>query len=300
MTPLQKLRNQARELRAKMDTASKALVGEDGERRVKTDEERAVFDADIVTLESLAREIDDEQRVSGIVNPPADPGNTANAGGDDNEERDDDGNTEIVVGTDRWLNAGFENLGDQMLALRNAAGGGTETDKRLFHLNHTNGHPELRAATGQSEAVPSDGGFQLQHDFVTAIKERMHAGSEILPRVNFTPLSQSATGLKFNAIKEDSRVDGSRGGGVRAYWSDEAAAMTASKAKMRQVNMNLSELTALLYATDVLLADAPALTDRSIKGFGDELQFKTEDAFFESDGSGKPQGLYELGPFPDH
>ncbi len=290
MTRLQMLRNQARELRAKIDAALKAAVGEDGVPRVQTDEERTAYDADLATLQGLATQIRSEEDLAAISNPPADAGDTANAGGNDDEDRDDNGDTEIRVGTDRWLSAGFESLGDQMIALRNAAGG-TEPDKRLLHINATNGRPERRVASGQSETVPSDGGFQLQHDFVTAIKERMHAGSQILPLVNFTPISQNATGLKFNAIKEDSRVDGSRGGGVRAYWTDEAEEMTKSKAKMRQVNMNLSELTALLYATDGLLADAPALTARSIKGFGEELQFKTEDAFFEGDGSGKPLGV---------
>lgn len=296
MTRLQKLRNQARELRAKIAAALKAAVGEDGEPRARTDEERTAFDTDVTALEALAEEITAEERLASISNPREAPEGDGTAEGDGpaaggEGDGDGDGDLEIRVGTDRWLNAGFASLGEQLQAIRNTTGPGKEVDKRLTHLNATNGRPETRVATGQSETQPALGGFMLQHDFTAAIRERAHGGGEIISRVNFTPLSQSATGLKFNVLDEDSRVNGSRGGGVRGYWTDEAAAFTASTMKIRQVQLNLSKLTALLYATGELMADAPALGARAVQGFGSEIQFKTEDAFFEGDGSGKPRGI---------
>ena len=195
------------------------------------------------------------------------------------------------MGDDRWLRRGFPTFGEQLQAIRHGSADGAEPDKRLLHLNAMGGDPELRVATGLSETVPGDGGFQLQKDFQTAIRERAHDEGQILQRVGFTPLSQAATGLKFNQIKEDSRVDGSRGGGVRGYWTDEAATFTASQPEMRQVELSLSKLTLLMYSTAELLVDAPALGEKALDGFGREMRFKTEDAFWDGDGSGKPLGM---------
>ena len=156
-------------------------------------------------------------------------------------------------------------------------------------------HPGLAAiqaaATGASEGSPSDGGFLVQSDFATEIREGITAGGEIMSRVPMIPISGGANSLKMNAVDETSRVDGSRWGGVRAYWAAEAATLTASRPKFRQIALDLHKLTGLFYATDELLADAAALETIAMRGFTEELTFKAEDAIFEGDGSGKPLGI---------
>jgi len=45
------------------------------------------------------------------------------------------------------------------------------------------------------------------------------------------------------------------------------------------------------YATEELLAHASTMTVIFVDGFAEELRFKVEDAIFEGDGAGKPQGF---------
>ena len=113
------------------------------------------------------------------------------------------------------------------------------------------------AAAGANESVPSDGGFAVQIDFQQGILERMYSDGEILDRLERIPISPNANGVKINAVDEDSRVDGSRWGGLQAFWANEADPYTASKAKYRQIELRLNKLTGLSYVTDELVHHDP-------------------------------------------
>jgi HK97 family phage major capsid protein len=86
-------------------------------------------------------------------------------------------------------------------------------------------------------------------------------------------------------------VDGSRSGGVQAYWANEADSVTSKKLKFRQMEWRLNKLFAIYYCTDEELADAPFLAAEAQDKFAQEITFKTEDAIWEGDGSGKPLGI---------
>lgn len=285
---MDELRKKAAELeqalRAILDAAKAETRGLTDEEQTKYDETRKELDGldkTIAADEALAA--DEAKRAKPATEPVGPDGGAV--------KRDDGGDAdlEVRVGSDRWLKRGFTSLGEQLQAIHAASNPSFPAerhDKRLEHI-----HAEQRAISGLSETVPTDGGFLLQKDFVEAIKERMHDRGQIMSRVRTTPISTNATGLKFNVINETSRADGSRSGGVQAFYRDEGAAFTASQVSLRQVELSLSELTALMYATGELVADAPALTARANRDFGDELLFKTEDAIYEGDGAGKPLGI---------
>jgi HK97 family phage major capsid protein len=146
-----------------------------------------------------------------------------------------------------------------------------------------------------SEAVPSDGGFLVQKDFSADLIQRVYQTGEIASRVRRIPIGPNANGVKLNGIDEDSRVDGSRWGGVRAYWVNEADAFTGTKPKFRQIELQLQKLIALCYSTDELLQDAAALEAVISQAFGQELTFKVEDAIINGTGSGQPLGLMNSG-----
>lgn len=272
-----------KELREILDAAKAKTRG-------LTDEEQTKYDETRTALDGLDKLIAEEERLAELEAKRAKPA-TDPVGPDGGTEKREgaEGDLEIRVGSDRWLKRGFTSLGEQLQAIHAASDTATPADmhdKRLRHIA-----AEHRAISGLSETVPTDGGFLLQKDFITAIRDRMHDQGQIMSRVRKTPIAANSTGLKFNVINETSRADGSRAGGVRGYWRDEGAAFTASQTSLRMVELTLSELTALLYATGELIADAPALTARANRDFGDELLFKTEDAMWEGDGSGKPIGM---------
>ena len=175
---------------------------------------------------------------------------------------------------------GFESFGEFLQAV--AAAGRTDgrvVDPRLFQA----------AASGLNEAFPSEGGFLVQQDFATEIIKRAYELGEILSRVRKVPVTGNS--LKLNAVDEDSRANGSRWGGVQAFWAAEADAATKSKPKWRQMDLNLHKLIALGYATEELLSDAAAIEATFFQAFGEEIQFKAEDAIVNGTGAGQPLGL---------
>lgn len=177
---------------------------------------------------------------------------------------------------------GFKSLGEFLVACVKAErSSGRLIDPRLIQA----------AASGTSEAVPSDGGFLVQKDFSAELIQRTYESGQMSSRVRRIPISSNANGLKINALNETSRVDGSRWGGVQAFWVNEADALTGTKPKFRQIELNLNKLIGLCYATDELLADAAALEAVIMQAFPEEFTFKVEDAITNGTGSGQPQGI---------
>ena len=180
---------------------------------------------------------------------------------------------------------GFASPGEFYQAVMRAGTPGGVVDPRL----------STRAATGLSESVPSDGGFLLESDMANQVIKNVWDSGMILPRISKVTLSGNKTGMKFNGMDETSRVDGSRAGGIRAYWAAEAAEKTASKPKFRQIELNLNKLIGLCYATDELLDDASALAQTIEQGFQDEFDFKLTDAIINGSGAGQPLGILNAG-----
>ena len=177
----------------------------------------------------------------------------------------------------------FASLGDQLQAIWRASQPGVQGDRRLLDIN--------AAAQGAGENVGADGGFVVQQDFVNAIERRLYVVGEVLSRVRRLPISSNSNGISLPAIDETSRVTGSRYGGVTGYWVDEGTAATASRPKLRKMELKLKKVMALGYATDELLADAPAMSALFEDAFGEELIFLCEDAIFNGGGQGSPLGI---------
>jgi len=179
----------------------------------------------------------------------------------------------------------FASPGEFYQAVMRAGMPGGHVDPRLT----------TRAATGLSESVPSDGGFLVESEMANEILKNVWQSGMILPKVSKTTLGGNSTGMKFNGLDETSRVDGSRAGGIRAYWLAEAAEKLASKPKFRQIQLTLNKLVGLCYATDELLEDANALAMVINEGFKDEFEFKLTDAIINGTGAGQPLGILNSG-----
>ncbi len=175
----------------------------------------------------------------------------------------------------------FESFGEQLVAVARAADRNAMSDPRL----------QYNAATGLGESVSSEGGWLVQQDFSNELLNQVHETGMLSRRCRRIPISSGANGIKIPAVDETSRVDGSRWGGVQAYWKAEAAAATASKPKFRQMELNLKKLIGLAYVTEELLADAAALEMVVRQAFTEEFGFKIDDAIVRGDGAGKPMGI---------
>jgi phage capsid family len=180
---------------------------------------------------------------------------------------------------------GFKTFGEQLIATYRASMPGGKVDSRLT----------TRAASGLNETNPSDGGFLVQQDFVSELLKKTYETGILASKVKKIPISTNANGLKINSVDEDSRANGSRFGGVQAYWEGEADQLTGSKPKFRVLELSLKKLTGLCYATDELLQDASALESVIRQAFADEFGFKIDDAIINGTGSGEPLGILKSG-----
>lgn len=149
----------------------------------------------------------------------------------------------------------------------------------------------MKAASGLSEGVPSDGGFLVQTDFSTELLRRTYDTAMLPGQCRRIPISSNSNSLKINAVDETSRVNGSRFGGVVAYWENEAGEKTSSKPKFRQIDLKLNKLIGLCYVTDELLEDAAALESVVTQAFQEEFGFKVDDAIVTGTGAGQPLGV---------
>jgi HK97 family phage major capsid protein len=193
----------------------------------------------------------------------------------------------------------FMSLGEQLQAIAFADTKHTkreEWDPRLYDLFVPGrGFQAASDASGANESVPSDGGFAVQTDFAAGILEMSHDMGDVMSRVRRIPISANSNALKVLGVDETSRADGSRWGGVQGYWANEAATVTATRPKYREIELSLKKLMALGYATEELLQDASALESVMMQAFAEEISFKTEDAIVNGDGSGKPLGFLNSG-----
>lgn len=147
------------------------------------------------------------------------------------------------------------------------------------------------APTGNSEGVPSEGGFLVGTDMGSGIMKRVYENNQLLSGCTRRTISANANGIKINGLDETSRADGSRHGGVRGYWVAEGNDITASRPKWRRIELELKKVAALYYPTDELMSDAVALEQEVTEAVGDELSFKIQDAIYRGDGAGKPLGI---------
>lgn len=151
---------------------------------------------------------------------------------------------------------------------------------------------EIRS-TGLEESTPSLGGFVVMEDFATEVFRHAQSTYRLYNRVRKIPISANSNKLKYPFVDETSRANGSRQGGIRAYWLEEGGTKTASKPKFGQLELSLSKLILLTYATDELLEDAVALGAYLYEGFAEEVGFKLDDAIINGTGAGQPLGILQ-------
>ena len=180
----------------------------------------------------------------------------------------------------------FSNFGEQLSAVYAASAPANRNtlDGRL-----------MNAASGAGNVPGTDGGFLVQEDFVTELLNGVYETGVLASKARRIPLSSAANTLKINTIDEKSRANGSRWGGVQAYWEGEADEIVGSKPKFKQLTLSLKKLTGLCYATDELLEDASAMQAVIQQAFGEEFGFKVDDAIYRGSGTGEPLGILNSG-----
>ena len=183
----------------------------------------------------------------------------------------------------------FNSLSEQMEAVKNYASSfGQNFDARLKPL-------AVKAPLGMNEGIPSQGGFLLQPSISSEFLKPIHEEGVFSRLVRRLPVGANSNSGWINGADETSRANGSRWGGVQAYWRAEAGTVTATKPKFRRVNWELNAVEALMYITDEQLQDASMTAEIARMSAAEELMFKVNDAILNGDGVGKPKGILNSG-----
>ena len=177
----------------------------------------------------------------------------------------------------------FNTMGDQLACIMRAGIEG-RVDPRLH---------EVRAATGLSEGVGGDGGFLLQPQFTTELLKVSFETGVLAKLCRTMPMSSNQ--LIIPGWDETNRATGSRYGGVQGYWLAEAAEKSASHPKFRRIELNANKAAVLVYTTDELLEDHPALEAHVREAASGEIGFMIDDGIVEGTGAGRPLGIKNAG-----
>jgi HK97 family phage major capsid protein len=259
---LKRLRQLLADTRAKAEAINKLA---DTENRLLSEAEQTEFNTLIAECEKIKGQITAQEALVAI-------------------ERTAPAVAQIEVGVDRATERPFQSLAEQLQAVRaHAVSKGTRTDPRL-----------QAAALGGNESVDSEGGFLVAPEFAPGVWQRTYEASQLASRCFDQPMTASNR-LLINAVDEDSRVDGSRWGGIQSFWLGESGTYTASQPKFRQMELIAKKLIALTYATEEQLVDGPAFASYVDKTVPLELAFKVDDAIYNGTGAGQPLGFMNSG-----
>jgi len=184
--------------------------------------------------------------------------------------------------------AGFKHFGEFALAVRDACQPGKRPDDRLALIT--------KAASGMGENTGADGGFLVPTEFVQRILDRVFAPNNLLGMTDSYTVSSNV--IAFPRSAETSRANGSRWGGVRAYWRDEGEQATATKATFGRLQLTLKKLFVMINASDELLSDSQgvALEQYLFRVASEEINFVVSDAILNGTGAGQPLGILNSTP----
>jgi HK97 family phage major capsid protein len=135
--------------------------------------------------------------------------------------------------------------------------------------------------------VPADGGFLIPEILRSEILQMALETAIVRPRATTIPMSSLR--VPIPTIDDTSHVS-SVMGGVTAYWTEEAAALTASSASFARVVLDAKKLTAYAEVPNELLQDAPAFAGFFDSSMPRAVTYFEDTAFQLGTGVGEPLG----------
>lgn len=181
----------------------------------------------------------------------------------------------------------FNTLGEQVIAAANAINGGV-IDTRLLEVN--------AAITGAGTAPLSDGGFMIQTQFSDQIWQNVADVGQLAPRTMKLTIGAGFNAIEIIKIKDQSRADGARWGGVQVYFTAEAGTVDPTKIKFEKVRMEATKMMALAYFTKEILRDAPAVESLTRTAVTEEFAVVLDEKIYGgTGGTGAPLGFMNSG-----
>lgn len=155
-------------------------------------------------------------------------------------------------------------------------------------------HAKLsRVRNAFSSGVPSEGGFLIPETLRSEMLSVALETAIVRPRARVIPMESLR--VPFPMIDATSTVS-SVFGGIIAYWTEEAAALTASSATFARLVLEAKKLTAYTEIPNELIADSIGSFEAFIEDiFPQALAWYEDLAFLSGSGVGEPLGVLNSG-----
>lgn len=176
----------------------------------------------------------------------------------------------------------WENVGTFLQAVMNATTRGMQDPRLLQNL----------APLGGNVATPGEGGFLVQEDFRNTLLTKAFEASTLANRCTEAVLGDGVNKTSIPYVVENTRATGTRNGGLRAYWGNEASTMTASgNPQIKRIELAAEKLYCLTYMSEEQMTDAAGITSYVNRVVPEEFAFTIDDAILNGDGTAKPLGI---------
>lgn len=193
---------------------------------------------------------------------------------------------DVQVGRDLFYEDptwGFKTFNEFCRAVKTASRPGYGiADQRLL---------KIEAAYGAHTGSGEEGGFLIAPEYSSRLYERM---TETLPLLaQCDRLTLQGNSVTINGMVDHTRnATTYRYGGIIPYWVAEAAQITRSNLKFRQITLKLNKLGALSYVTEEELEDVSNFGERLIGKMGAAIADELVEAVMFGTGVGQPLGAF--------
>jgi len=185
----------------------------------------------------------------------------------------------------------FKSFGEFMTSIYRLRKGG-EADNRLRYIDK---HGRINAVEkALAEGTDSAGGFLVPEIFQAELFQLALENSLVEPNGAMVVPMTSDT-LLYPRVNDTTHAS-SVFGGIVAYWTAEAATMTASQPAFGQVRLQANELTGYTQVSNVLMQDSAISLEPFLKrAFAEAWAWYRDLAFIRGTGSGQPLGILNAG-----
>jgi HK97 family phage major capsid protein len=183
---------------------------------------------------------------------------------------------------------GFKHATEYLVAVKRASANGSVADERLLKMNKKFEHQQK--SEGINEAIDSEGGFLVPDEYRATLWEKTYEAETWVNKIFRLPVS--GTTIRVPYLKENSRVDGSRHGGIRVYRTEEGGQKTKSQPKFGKLGLTVTKQAGLCYMTDEILSDSAISIEPLVnKLFSEAFAFALKRDVIRGSGAGEPLGI---------
>jgi len=241
------------------------------------EEEQAQLDDHIAQMEGLAPQIERAARIENAARNLPKPAPRVMPAKEPPPPQPDSGfpNTRFPTAKEKsqW---NFKNAGEFYNAVKMAKMGGGIDPRLITNTTSTYG----------SEGVGEDGGFAVPPEWRSAIMDLAFKDSSL-----YALTDQQTTSSNRIVVPVSDQPQWGSPGGITAYWLDEGGLKVDQKPALKMLDVRANKIAALVFVSDELLDDAPAMGRFIQTKTPMAIDFAVSDAILTGNGVGKPLGI---------